>query len=354
MNRPLLALLLAAASLPAGAAAQQPYPWGGAGVRPPMYDARAWGARPVEARVWVENERDYFRRGDRLQIRFSASHDAYVALVHIDPEGNLDFIHPATPWDDEYVRGGHVYTLPRGGAASGWPVRGSAGIGYLYLLASAEPLDFSYFRGGRGAPWDWSYAGRAVRGDPFFALHQLTRMLLPGWGYAPYAVDYFGYHVGGRHRYPRYACSDFGWDRGWGWTPMYGHCDRLDRFLLEDPYYYDPVRYRGDRWRYYRDYERLDPRHGYKEDPQRGARGFAPQRSRSGDVGRAEPPPVRDDEPERNVLPPARRPTLERRPSGREPSETPAARGRAPAPSGSGDAPARGVQRPRSRPSGGS
>lgn len=357
MHRPLLALLVALATLPAAAVAQQPYPWSGAS----RVDSRAWGSRAVDARVWVENDRDSFRRGDRMQVRFSTSHDAYVALVHVDTDGNLDFLYPATPWDGEYVRGGRVYSLPRAGAAGGWPLRGRGGMGYLYLLASPEPLDFGAFRGGPAGPWDWSYAGRAVRGDPFFAFDQLTRLLLPDWGYAPYAVDYYGYQVEGRHRYPAYACSDQRWNGGWGWTPSYGGCDRLDLFLRQDPYYYDTARYRGDRARYLRQYDSLDPRHGFKEDPRRGARGtISGSRDRADGVDRAAPPPVREAEPRRRAAPASRRPTLERRPEDREPAARPAARpatrDRAPEPSGSGDsdAPARGVQRPRPRDGGAS
>src|SRR5690606_14124197 len=89
------------------------------------------------------------------------------------------------------------------------------------------------------------------------------------------------------HRYPRYACSSFGsW--GWGYSPhwhsYYGACNRLDLFLRDNPFYFDSRRYRGDRWRYYRDYRDWDPRHSFKEDPERSS-----NRARDRYLDRGEP-----------------------------------------------------------------
>jgi hypothetical protein len=328
---------------------------------------------PVSARIWVDQEPSYFQRGDRMNLRFSVTDDSYVAVVHIDTDGNLDFLYPSSPWDNEFVRGGRSYSLPARGAASGWTVRGRSGIGYFYIIASPTPFDFGSFRGtGRGA-WDWGYAGRTIRGDPFLAFEQVTRLLLPRWPYAPYVVDYYGYHVGGIHRYPAYACSDsyFGtatsW--GWGWTPAFGTCSRMDLFLRQQPFYYDTRRYRGDRRAVLRPYDRLDPRHGFKEAPDRPRQGVGPGEPRpnlrgdgpagggsGGGVERRDPPSAA---PDRRAVPESSGPASDRRPEPRSdapatnrapqsggtdrrerpnPSSTPATSGgsSAPAPSGSG------------------
>jgi hypothetical protein len=315
---------------------------------------RYYSGRQAGARIWVDNDRDFYRRGDRVDVRFTLSDDAYVAIVHVDPEGYLDFVYPASPWDNEYVRRGRVHTLPfRGG--SSWRVGDHSGIGYFYLIASRSPLEFSNFRGRSGSPWDWGYAGRVVRGDPFLAFQQISDLLLP-WPSTPYVYDYYGYHVGGIHRYPSYACSDDFYGNGWGWSPSYGSCSRMDYFLGDYPNYYDTRRYRGDRRSNLGRYDRLDPLHGFKEDPERpAARGVAPrpQPDRrqgittdgsandrpSGSVGdverrdpvapRAAPPPTR--EPERQgtsrTREPAARPTPERtrEPAARSAPERPAA-----------------------------
>ncbi|HUE96262.1 MAG TPA: DUF4384 domain-containing protein [Longimicrobiaceae bacterium] len=294
------------------------------------------GAGPAEAqvgaRIWLEEEPDYFRRGDRMNVSFSVSDDAYVAVVHVDTDGNLDFVYPASPWDNEFVRGGRIHSLPTRGGSS-WTVRGRAGIGYFYLIVSPDPLDFSYFRGRGSMPWDWGYAGRVISGDPFVAFDQLSRMLLPRWPYAPYAFDYYSDYVGGVHRYPTYACSDRYLDYGWGWTPSYGACGRLDYFLRDHPYYYDTRLYRGDRRGFLREYDRLDPRHGFKEDPDQPARGITPGSSR------IVPQPSPDPIPRREPVPPAAAP--DRRDAG---AAQPAGRGSA-APTG-----ARGTTRDRPSP----
>lgn len=253
-----------------------------------------------DARIWVENDRDYFRHGDRLRVRFSTSASSYVAVVHVDPDGYLEFLYPGSPWDEEFVRGGRIHTLDRTGWGNGLLVRGGSGIGYLYVIASPVPLDYSRFQAGRGFGWDWSYAGRRIAGDPFWAMEQLTRMLVPGGGSVPYAVDYYTYYVGGRHAYPRYACASYSGGWGWGYSPgwasYYGACNRLDRFVRDNPYYFDSQRYRGDRWRYYRDYRDWDPRHGYKEDPrQPSARSGARAEARPDDGVRSRAMPRSSD-----------------------------------------------------------
>jgi hypothetical protein len=228
-----------------------------------MQDWQGYGN--VRARLWVENDRDFYRSGDRLRVRFSTSEDAHVALIHVDPDGRLDFLFPASPWESDRVRGGRSYSLPRAHTA-GLPVSGRSGIGYIYLIASPAPLDYRNFSRARGGPWDWSYAGRMVSGDPFWAMEQISRLLVPG--YAPYAADYFSYYVGGRHSYPAYACSDNfrGTRGGWGWSSSYGSCSRLDLFLRQHPHYYDARRYRGDRRAYLaRTYGPPPTRHRFKE-----------------------------------------------------------------------------------------
>ncbi len=230
----------------------------------PMQSPAA-GARGA-ARVWLEGEPSYYRSGEPLNVRYSVPWDAYVAIIHIDSDGLLDFLYPYSPWDDHWVRGGRTHRLTLRGNSAASLVRGGPGIGYLYIIASPEPLDFQDFYGGRNG-WGWDYAGRNVYGDPFLAFEQVTRLLLPPWPYARYAYDYHGYYVGGLYRYPAYACGDRypGW--GWGATDAYGPCGRMNVFLRDYPFYYDTRRYQGDRRVYLSRYERYDPRHSYKEDP---------------------------------------------------------------------------------------
>jgi hypothetical protein len=329
-------IVLALLTLAAGTATRFATPAAAQGYYGQPYSSGYRGEVP-RARVWLEDNRDLYRRGDRLRILFSTSEDAYVAVIHIDPDGNLDFLYPDSPLDRDFVRGGETYSLPRRGFG-GELVRGSNGVGYLYIIASPVPLDYGYFHGRGGYGWDWSYAGRQVYGDPFWALEQITRTLLPDYGYVPYGANYASYYVGGRVRYPAYACGGrslsvgvgrVGFRASWGYNPYYDSCDRLDLFLRTNPYYFDPYRYRGDRRVVYRGYGSWDPRHGYKAAPDEGRRAVPrsqpdePTRYRGAEEdGRAQP---RQPQPEQ---PAARRPTLERRPAEPESRPTSGERGR--------------------------
>jgi hypothetical protein len=268
--------LVGAASAAAAAAAAAQFP----GQQPRSPGS---GYAP-QVRIWVDNDRDYFRRGDRMRVSFSSSADAYVAVIHIDSDGALEFLYPSSPWHPDHVMGRRIYTLPqRGASAAGWMVRSGPGIGYLYVVASPAPLDYSLFQGRRAFGWDWSYAGQMVRGDPFWAMEQLTRHLVPGWGFTPVAVSYSSYHVDGLHRHPAYACANRVGQpgRGWGWgagyvPSYYSSCDRLDPYLRMHPNYFDTRHYRGDRSTFFRDYAPAQPPHRYLEDPRAPRGGGVP------------------------------------------------------------------------------
>jgi hypothetical protein len=273
--------VLSSGMLPASAAF-------GAAANPGLATSIGADSRQVGVSIWVENHRDYYRMGDRLDVRFTVSDDAYIGIVHIDTDGNLDFVYPASPWDNEWVRGGRVHSVALRGNSS-FAVRGGAGIGYFYIVASPTPLDFSYFRGRGSSPWEWGYAGRVVQGDPFLAMDQVTRLLVPRWPYSPFVANYYSYYVGGIHRYPTYACSDRYVGGGWGWSPAFGSCTGMEFFLRQNPYYYDTRRYVGDRRSYLRQYDSLDPRHGFKEVPNQPARGL-PSATPRQDLRGATPP----------------------------------------------------------------
>ena len=295
----------------------------------------------MRVNVWLDDQRDIFRVGDRTRVRLRTSEDAYVAVLHIDTNGDVEFLYPRSPSDDGYVQGGRTYSLPFYG--SQWlSIRGGYGIGYVFAVASDEPLDLYRYRdlfyGRRAAGWNREYS---VYGDPFYAMERYERGLVPDWDYGYHDSDVASYHVGRRYTHPRYACYDsYG-----AWyssrSAYYSDCDVVRILLRERPYYYDTRYYRGDRrvyyGRYYRygDYrerygsaDRRDPPHRYKEETgERGGstRGGAPPRrpevsgGSSSQEGGQDRSRYSGQEGER-VAPPSReRPTLQRRPPTTEP-----------------------------------
>ena len=107
----------------------------------------------LRVRVWAENDRDYFRAGDRVRLQFRTSESGYAAVVHLDTDGEVEILYPRSPHDDGYVRGDRTYTLPYGGGSSHWSVRGAPGIGYVFAVFSEDPLDFGAFRDRYGSGW---------------------------------------------------------------------------------------------------------------------------------------------------------------------------------------------------------
>jgi hypothetical protein len=221
--------------------------------------------------VWMD--RDLFGLGDRNRVRVRADNDGYLAVFHIDTNGDVDIIFPRSEQDDGWVQGGRTLNL---GSRGGWDylnVRGGYGMGYVLAVTLDEPLELWRVRdlySPRYAGWD---AGRSVYGDPFYAMDEIVRAIVPEQAYGYEAVDYYTYHVGRRrYNYPRYACYD-----GYGdwYNDVYydyygrGSCDRVRVILVHRPYYYDTYRWRGSRRVYYTDYyyrtARNRPLHGYKE-----------------------------------------------------------------------------------------
>jgi hypothetical protein len=308
------------------------------------YDDRRGSQYDVRVRVWLDNDRDILRPGDRTRVLVRTTEDAYVAVVHIDTNGDVEFLYPYSPYDEGYLRGGRTYALPT--RAGGYlRVSGGYGVGYVFAIASTEPLDYRRFQNSwyRGNRWD---ASHNITGDPFYAMERYEHELVRDVDYGYHDTDYYSYHVGRRYTYPRYACYD-------GYGPWYssrstywGTCDRVRVLLLERPYYYDTRYWRGDRRYYYRriygdryyvnrrDRDR-DPQHGYKDD--RGGNGSAvPPLRRQGASGSGSQPRdlggtfrrgEGDDQQEPRVTRPTERtrPTFGRR-SEPEPREEPSRR----------------------------
>lgn len=272
--------------------------------------------RPVDQDLRVELRTDrmsgVLRQGDPFRMDLRTSHDAHVAVIHIDTDGGLHFLYPESPGADGLARAGRSYPVPAGVRGGPRTVRGVPGVGYIYVIASPVPFDFRNFQQRGRLAWSFSRFGHAVRGDPFHVFELLTAYLLPDRR-AVYAYDLFTYHVGDRHAVPRFACYDRRPDLGRGvWTGYYPPCDRIYGLLDSYPNYYDARRFQGDRQAFRGALREMEQR------PVPPSERLRPGWTAPGERLRATPRPN-----------PRERPTLERRPQRRE--ATPA-RERRPAP----------------------
>lgn len=235
----------------------------------------AKAAQRSGVRVWVDNHRDYFRTSDRLRVRVRSDYDGYLAVFHIDTNGDVDILWPRNEHDDGWVERGRTLSLGSRGRWDYLNVRGGYGVGYVLAVALDEPLELWRMRdlyGRRFGSWDNNYS---IYGDPFYAMDEIVRAVVPETAYGYESVDYYTYHMGRRYDYPRYACYDgFGdWYHD-SYYSYYGRsrCDRVRVILINRPWYYDTYRWRGSRRVYYdRYYYRTAsrrPLHGYKERTQ--------------------------------------------------------------------------------------
>ncbi len=229
--------------------------------------ARGVEGQELQVRVWMDRGHEpVLSRGERARLYYHVSDDAYVAVFHIDTNGLVRLLHPGSPEEADWVRGGRDYRLlfPH---SSYWYVEDDPGMGYFFAVASPEPLDFSMLRYSRWeGGWDLARVGRQVYRDPYAAMDDYVAYLIPDWEYVPYALDFTSYHVGDSWEYPRFLCYDCHGFRPYSaWNPYLSACVNFRVVVYDDPYYYPVSRYRGTQVVYVRPPVVGQPRFVFKE-----------------------------------------------------------------------------------------
>jgi len=334
----------------------------------PSARTRAQEAGGLETRVWLDQgDEPVLRRGETVRVYYRASEDAYAAIFRIDTDGRISMIFPMDPRSYGEVEGGRDYRLlfP---TAPVWRVNEDPGVGYFFMIASPEPLDFSVFPFDPDRGWDLDAVGRVVYEDPYVAIDDYVAQLIPDWQAIPYALDFVTYNVGDTYTYPRFLCYDCHDARPYSsWNPYATSCSSVRVVIWDDPYFYPSYRYYGTQVVVARPFV-TQPRYAvavrapgesyrplirsraaparavpaYKEDP--GT--LAPSAVRRATARPTQEAPRPTQEAPRQEAP---RPTLQRRPatpetpSSRLPVRTPPSTSREPVPS----TPSRGGQDPR-------
>jgi hypothetical protein len=221
----------------------------GLGVGLVPADAQEYEEYPIEARVWLDRGQEpVLQRGEGVRVYYRTSEDAFVAIFHIDTNGTTRLVFPSSPQENHYARGGRDYRVLFPGS-SYWYVDDDPGMGYFFIVASLEPLNFadlrySHYAGG----WDLSFVGSQVYTDPYLAMDDYVATLIPDWEYVPYGLDFTAYHVEQRYDYPRFMCYDcHGFRPFYTWNPYLYACTSFRVVIYNDPYYYPVTRYRGTR-----------------------------------------------------------------------------------------------------------
>jgi len=204
-------------------------------VRPPTHATAA-----ARISVWADRD-DPYRRGEAADVFLSVDEPSHVAVFRVDTDGRIRVLFPREPWTDTYVREERELqvTGPRGGRS--FLVDDDPGVGYLFAVASSEPLDFRSIT--RGDYWDYRLIdGGRIQGDPYVRLTDLAARLVPD---GDYDYDISPYYVDRRFDYPRFVCYDcHAYASYREWDPYQSSCTRYRVVIRDDPEYY-PYRYGG-------------------------------------------------------------------------------------------------------------
>ena len=266
--------------------------WLAAQVYPPPPPV---GTGPLEARIWLDRGIDpVFVPGDRPSVYYRAGTDSHLLILHIDTGGVLRLIN--TAGESEVALAGRDYEL-RFPEPEGWEVEASPGVGYFFVLASRDPVTRDRISGGQ---WGVALGGMPIRTDPYVAVDELRRALLPGVG-EDYALDFATYHVGESYSYPRFLCFQcHDAQPAEAWNPYHQTCMDVRVVIFNDPYFYPATRYRGDQVVYARPPDPGLPQFAFTSRI-RGEPGTPIVRSRTGEGGPGAPRPLPGDPSVRRV-----------------------------------------------------
>ena len=147
--------------------------------------------------VWVDNEDGIYYQGEEVQVSFQANRDCFVAVYSLDTQGGVTLLFPEGRWDDGFIRGGEVYSIPGSDADYDLLVSGPEGIEHIQAVASTERMDIP----------DW-YAGADFamndREDPEDFIDELNyRYFECRWGDCFKAYDHTSIYVKSPHYYYR-------------------------------------------------------------------------------------------------------------------------------------------------------
>jgi hypothetical protein len=203
--------------------------------RPPVH-----APAPARVSIWTDHD-DPYARGESADVYLTMDQPSYLAVFRVDTDGRIRVLFPREPWTDTYVREERRFqvTGPHGGRS--FVVDDDPGVGYLFALASTEPLDFRVIT--RGDYWDYRLIeGGRIQGDPYVRLTALAARLAPR---GEYDYDIAPYYVDRRYDYPRFVCYDcHAYASYREWNPYQAACTRYRVVIRDDPEYY-PYRYGG-------------------------------------------------------------------------------------------------------------
>jgi hypothetical protein len=206
----------------------------------PPTDPPARHAADGRVTLWTDRDEPY-PRGSAARVFLSVDEPAYISVFRVDTDGRIRVLFPREPWGDNYVQDQQTLEVTRGREQQSFIVDDYPGIGYLFAVASPNPLDFGEIT--RGDYWDYRVIDNGrIQGDPYVSLTDLAARIAPA---GDYDYDVVPYYVERHYDYPRFVCYDCHAYASYSdWDPYRTSCARFRVVIRDDPRYY-PYRY-GD------------------------------------------------------------------------------------------------------------
>jgi len=161
--------------------------------------------------VWLDRgDGAVYHSGEDMTVYFKVEEPSFVTIYNIDTDGHVHILYPYYPGMDNYVAGGKAYTIPGGGYDLSLTIDEPIGMGYIEAVASSEPFDLKgwpFFSRPDEAVDDERVIQR-ISGDPFLAIEDINKEILPYSEEPDYRDDFATYYVEEVVHYPRYLCTD--------------------------------------------------------------------------------------------------------------------------------------------------
>ncbi|MDF1544443.1 MAG: DUF4384 domain-containing protein [bacterium] len=191
--------------------------------------------RYLDVEVSTNHDDGEYFEGDNVTLKFRVNQDAFVVIYSVDSRDRVNLIFPATPGDDNFVRGGVTYRIPDGYSDYDLVVSGPEGVENIQIIASRDRFPVPDWYGASGLVSDWDdrfdfmdyvNARYFTRYDGQRFAYDRTAIYINEWEpdyFRPvYYPSYPSWTVSG-NVYLDYPWGSSVWVNGtyWGCTPLY-------------------------------------------------------------------------------------------------------------------------------------
>jgi len=164
--------------------------------------------------VWTDDDEYY--EGDNITISFRTNEDCYVAIYNVDSRGRVHLLYPTGKYDEPFVEGDRIYTIPNRYDDYDLTIQGPEGMEFVQIVASRNPIFIPDWYNGSGLvcdddPYDFiDY----VNATYFNCDHNCRR----AFDITSFVVkEWHNYYFRPVHVYEHHYHNDY-WDRPyWDW-----------------------------------------------------------------------------------------------------------------------------------------